>query len=83
MESIDNDIREDFAHYLEDTNRQVSPILREYLTSLRATASHVRGIRERLASIRARAAAAAASTGATVPVTDKNTVTVTDKNARV
>ena len=55
--AIPNHVREQFAPYLEDTNRYIPPCLRARYVGLRAMAADIDRIRDRLDRIRAGVAA--------------------------
>lgn len=81
MEAIPNHIKEQFAPYLEDTNRYLPACLRVRYAQLRDTAVAVDRIRDRLAVIRAGVAAARAAEGGRVEGSCRSDAMRPDKNA--
>jgi hypothetical protein len=71
MEAVPNHIKEQFAPYLEDTNRYIPPCLRVRYVGLRAMAADIDRIRDRLDRIRAGVEAARTARPAALPA-DKN-----------
>jgi hypothetical protein len=71
MSSVPNHIKEQFAPYLEDTNRYLPACLRVRYARLRDTAAAVDRIRDRLEAIRVSVAAVRAEQAAALPA-DKN-----------